>query len=265
MKQSALQGKVAIVTGASSGIGRATAMALAREGADVVLAARTKSKLHEVAQEIQTLGRKALVVPTDVTNRCEVDRAVAQTLDLWGHIDILVVNAGAYVRSPVVELTVEEIERSMAVNFYGALYTVLAVQPHLLDRGCGYIVLMSSMDAKKGLPLDAPYVAAKAALAGYGQVLRQELRPKGIHVTLVFPGRVDTPLLDTLEVPWVSAKIAPETVATAIVKAIQRRKVEVIIPFQARLLRWVDAFSPRLGDWFVRVLRLEGWERGLRS
>jgi len=261
VKRSKLLGKVAIVTGASSGIGRATALALAREGVDVALAARTESALRQVAGEIGTLGREALVVPADVTCRSEVDDLVAATVARWGHIDILVANAGAYVRSSIVDLTVEEVERSMAVNFYGALYTVLAAQPTLLVQGSGHIVLVSSVDGKKGLPLDAPYVAAKFALAGYGEVLRQELRDEGIAVSTIFPGRVDTPLIDDLEVPRVSGKIPPQAVARAIVDAILHKTPEVVIPFQARLLCLVNAVVPRLADWFVRVFCLQGWER----
>lgn len=261
MRKSTLSGRVAVVTGASSGIGRATAVALARHGSNVALAARRESMLRKVQEEIAALGREALVLPTDVTRRHEVDQMVAKTLGRWGQIDILVANAGAYIRSPVKDLTVEDMKRSMSVNFYGVLYAILAVQSHLLEQGCGHIVLVSSMDAKKGLPLDAPYVAAKSAMAGYGQVLRQELAPRGVDVTLVYPGRVDTALIDSLEVPWVSSKISPEAVAEAIVAAIHHKRAEVIVPFQARLLHLVDAICPRLGDWFVRVLSLEGWEK----
>lgn len=261
MGPSTLLDKVAIVTGASSGIGRVTALALAREGTHVALAARTESALEDVAGEIRALGREALVVPTDVTRRQEVEHLVAQTLERWGRVDILVANAGAYVRAPVVDLTVDDVEESMAVNFYGALHAVLAVQPHLVDRGSGHIVLMSSIDGKKGLPLDAPYAAAKFALAGYGEVLRQELRDCGVHVTTIFPGRVDTPLIESLEVPAVSAKMAPGAVARAVVGAIKDKKAEVIIPFHGRLLHLVDVLSPRLGDWFVRFFHLQGWER----
>ncbi|MGD2104308.1 MAG: SDR family NAD(P)-dependent oxidoreductase [Anaerolineae bacterium] len=252
--------KVAVVTGASSGIGRVTALALAKEGMHVALAARTESALRDVAEEIRTLGQEALVVPTDVTHRTEVDHLVKETLGRWGRIDILVANAGEYVRSPILDMTLRDVEQSMAVNFYGALHAVLAVQPHLVDRGSGHIVLMSSIDGKKGLPLDAPYAAAKFALAGYGEVLRQELRSHGVHVTTVFPGRVDTPLIETLEVPPISAKIPPNAVARAIVDAVRQKKPEVVIPFHGRLLQLVDVLSPRLGDWVVRFFHLQGWE-----
>jgi NADP-dependent 3-hydroxy acid dehydrogenase YdfG len=254
--------QVAIVTGASSGIGRATALALAERGAHVSLAARTESALHELADEIRLLGREALVVPTDVTDKDQVDHLVMETLARWGRVDILVANAGAYVRCPIRELTVEEVRRSMAVNFYGALYAVLAVQPHMLEQGDGHIVLVSSLDGKKGLPRDAPYAAAKFALAGYGEVLRQELCGSGVRVTVVFPGRVDTPLIDMLEVPQVSAKIPAQAVAGAIAAAIRRPRPEVIIPIQARAFHLVNVISPRLGDWLVRLFHLQGWERG---
>ena len=261
VKGSSLVNKVAVVTGASSGIGRATALELAREGSLVALAARTESRLEQVATVIRAMGREALVVPADVTSRDDVDRLVAETLSRWGHVDILVANAGAYVRSPVTELTVGDVERSMAVNFYGALHAVLAVQPHLLEQGDGHIVLVSSLDGKKGLPLDAPYVAAKFALAGYGDVLRQELQGRGVAVTTVFPGRVDTPLIDTLAVPEISPKIPPQAVARAIIGAIRRRKPEVIVPPRAWLLHLANVLSPRLADWAVRTLQLQGWEK----
>ncbi|MFO7743581.1 MAG: SDR family NAD(P)-dependent oxidoreductase [Anaerolineae bacterium] len=252
--------RVAIVTGASSGIGRVTALMLAELGARVALAGRRESALDEVAEEIRRLGREALAVRTDVTDRDQVDHLVAATLARWEAVDILVANAGAYIRSPIRELSVEDVRRSMAVNFYGALYAVLAVQPHMLERGDGHIVLVSSLDGKKGLPCDAPYVAAKFALAGYGEVLRQELRGSGVDVTIVFPGRVDTPLIDTLEVPRLSAKIPADAVARAITRAIRRPRPEVILPFQARAFHLVNVLSPRLGDWLVRLLHLQGWE-----
>lgn len=165
--------KIAIVTGASSGIGRETALALASQGADVALATRDVPKLNMVAQAIRTLGREALVVPTDVTDQDQVDGLVQATMARWNRVDILVANAGVYVRCPVKRLTVAEIERSMAVNFYGALYCVLAVLPIMLAQQSGLLVLVTSVDGKKGIPPDAPYVAAKFALSGFGEVLRQ--------------------------------------------------------------------------------------------
>jgi NADP-dependent 3-hydroxy acid dehydrogenase YdfG len=265
MRRDALLDKIAIVTGASSGIGRATALALACEGARVALAARSEAALQEVAQAIRAQGREALVVPTDVTQREQVERLVAETLARWGRVDILVANAGQYVRCCATELTVADLERAMAVNFYGAVYGVLAVLPHMLARQSGHLVLVSSVDGKKGLPIDTPYVSAKFALTGFGEVLRQELRGAGVYVTTVFPGRIDTPLLDGMRVPWISPKYPPEMVARAIVGGIRRRKPEVIVPGFYRLFVILNAVSPRLADWFVRVSHLEGWETATRQ
>jgi NADP-dependent 3-hydroxy acid dehydrogenase YdfG len=256
-----IAGKIAIVTGASSGIGRATALALASAGAHVALAARGAGALYELADGIRALGREALVVPTDVTQQSEVQRLIDETLTRWGRVDILVANAGEYVRASVEDLSIAHIERSLAVNFYGASYAVLGVLPIMRQQQGGHIVLVSSMDARLCLPLDAPYIAAKCALSGLGDVLRQELFASGIDVTTVFPGRVDTPLIETLEVPAVSAKIPAEAVAQAILRAIRRRQAEVMVPAQAKTLYYIKVLFPRLGDWLIRQLRLQGWAK----
>jgi len=259
-----LHGKVAVITGASSGIGRATAVTLAEKGSRLALAARNAAALQKVAREIEGLGGEALVVPTDVTHQDQVVNLVARTLARWERIDILVANAGDYVRCPIVELTVGEVERSMAVNFYGVLYSILAVLPHMLKQGSGHLVMVNSMDGRVGLPLDAPYVAAKFALGGFGEVLRRELYGTGIGVTTVFPGRVDSPMIAGLKVPWVTAKTPPSHVARAIARAIRRGQPQVILPFRTRALDFLNGLtnnlSPRLGDWVVRWLHLEGWE-----
>jgi short-subunit dehydrogenase len=258
----ALLDKVAIVTGASSGIGRETALALADQGAHVVLAARDVTRLQEVAKAIRALGRETLVVPTDVTHTEQVEQMAAQTLGRWGRIDVLIANAGLYVRRPVTELTLDDMKRSMDVNFYGAVSAVLAVLPSMLAQGSGHLVLVASMDGKKGIPPDAPYVAAKYAMNGFGDVLRQELHGTGVYATTVFPGRVDTPMIEHLRVPTISSKLPPQAVAHAIVKAIRSQSPEVIIPRSARALVYLNIVSPRLADWFVRKLHLQGWEIG---
>jgi NADP-dependent 3-hydroxy acid dehydrogenase YdfG len=252
--------KVAVVTGASSGIGHATSFALSKQGACVALAARSTDTLDRFVREIHELGGSALALPTDVTRPEQVARLVEETLALWGRVDILISNAGQYIRSPISDLNIAAIERSMAVNYYGHVYAVTAVIPRMLAQKSGHIVLVSSMDAKKGLPPDAPYVSAKFALTGFGEVLRQELYGSGIHVTTVFPGRVDTPMIANLRVPAIQPKLSAETTARAILRAIERRQAEVYLPAYSRLLVYLNVFTPRAADWVARIFHLQGWE-----
>jgi len=252
--------KVAIVTGASSGIGRATALALAKQGALVALAARRREALLEVAEEIKSQGKTAMIVPTDVTVKEQVEQMVQEVLARWGRVDILVSNAGEYIRAPIIDLDPADIQRSFDVNFFGGIYCVKAVLPQMLSQKSGQIVFVTSMDGKLGLPPDAPYVSAKFALTGFCEVLRQEVRDSGISVTNILPGRVDTPMIDHLKFLWLSAKVSPEKVALATLDALRKQKPIVIIPSQAKLLYYINVFAPSLSDRLARYLHLEGWE-----
>jgi NADP-dependent 3-hydroxy acid dehydrogenase YdfG len=251
--------KVAIITGASSGIGRATALALAEHGACLAIAARRESALSELAKEIRKRGGQALSLPTDVTQREQVEAMVQQALSQWGRVDILLANAGEYIRSPILDLDPADLQRSFDVNYFGGVYCIKAVLPHMLARKSGHILAVTSMDGKIGLPPDAPYVSAKFALTGFLEVLRQEVSDHGIAVTNVLPGRVDTMMIEQLRFSWISPKISPEVVARAIVDAIRKRKPIVIVPPQAKLLYYINVFAPRLSDRLSRFFRLEGW------
>lgn len=265
MARTSLQGKIAIVTGASSGIGKETALTLARRGACVALGSRSTTDLEQVAEEIRDLGQEALVVTTDVTRQDQVERLVQEALSRWSRVDILIANSGQYIRAPIREVTALTMERSMAVNFYGGLYAILAVLPHMLARSSGHIVLVSTLDAKRPIPPDAPYVAAKCALSSFFEVLRQELQGSGVYTTAVFPGRVDTPMVERLNFPWFSAKISAERVAKDIVGGIERRQTEIILPSHMKLLYYMSLilglFSPTLLDRILPELNLEGWEK----
>ncbi|NPA31284.1 MAG: SDR family NAD(P)-dependent oxidoreductase [Chloroflexi bacterium] len=258
---SRIRDAVVLLTGASSGIGAATARALAQEGARLSLAARRADALEALADELRRdYGAAVHWASVDVTDADQVQAWVRDAHAHFGRVDIAIANAGQYVRRPVTEWRVEDFQRSCAVNFYGALHLILAAQPIMLAQGQGHFVLVSSLDAKKGLPPDGPYVAAKYALSGIGGVMRQELAPLGIQVTVVYPGRVDTPMIADLEVPRISAKLPPEKVARAIVRGIRRNKAEVIVPWMGYLL-YLDCFAPRLADFLVRKLNLAGRPR----
>jgi short-subunit dehydrogenase len=251
--------RVAIVTGASAGIGRATALALAKEGACVALIARRETALLELAKEIEKWGGKALVSPIDVTKGAQVESMVQQVLAHWGRVDILVSNAGEYIRVPIAQLAPADLQRSLNVNYFGGVHCIRAVLPHMLAQKKGQIVAVTSMAGKIGIPPDAPYVSAKFALTGFLEVLRQEVHGQGIAVTNVMPGRVDTGMIDNLKFSRVSPKISPDSVARAILHGIRKQKPIVIVPPQAKLLYYINVFAPSLSDRLTRFFRLEGW------
>jgi uncharacterized protein len=261
MTTNSFQGKVAIVTGASSGIGRATALALASQGAYVALASRNNEALSALAQELKRQGRQAIAIPTDVTQREQVQALIQQVLAQWERVDILISNAGEYIRAPIRDLDPAMIQHSFDVNFFGSVYCVKAVLPQMLRQKSGHIVFVTSMDGKIGLPPDAPYVSAKFALTGFCEVLRQEVRDSGISVTNVLPGRVDTGMIEGLKFTWISPKISPESVAAAILNGIRKRRPIVIVPPLAKLLYYINVFAPTLSDQLSRFFHLEGWAK----
>jgi len=253
--------RTALVTGASSGIGASLAVELAGSGHAVALAARDVEKLERVAERIRQQGGEAIAIRCDVTDRAAVTRLVDEAIAAFGWLDVVVANAGAYQRKPATELTRADFDAAFAVNFFGVVHLVEAVLPRLLTEGSGHLVFVTSFDARKPMPHDGAYAAAKAAVSTYVAALRQTLHGRGVHVCTVFPGRVDTPMTAQLRVPAISAKIPPARVAKAILRAIRRGSPEVVVPWHCRLLLWADTLSPRLGDWLVRVLGLDGREQ----
>lgn len=252
-------GRVAVVTGASSGIGLATARALAAEGWTVVLTARDSKTLETLAAEIKGNGGMAHVIPVDLRSADGPERVIDEAIALLGRIDLLVANAGVYVRKRPRETNAGDYQASMELNFYGSVRPILRVLPHMLERRSGQIVGISSVDGKKGLTYDIVYVPTKFALTGFLDVLRQELHGTGVAVTTVLPGRVDTPMIGDLRVPVVSPKISSEAVARAVMRGVRRRSAEVLVPYwSSKALVVISALSARLGDWLIRMLRLEG-------
>ncbi len=199
-----LEGKSAIVTGASSGIGAATARALVTEGVRVALAARRMERLEALRDELTAAGGEALVVATDVTRREDVEALAAATLGAYGRIDILVNNAGLMPLSFMKNLHVEEWERMVDVNIKGVLYGIAAVLTHMRERGGGHIVNVSSVAGRRLFPSGAVYCGTKFAVSAISEGLRAELSASdGIRVTAIEPGAVATELTTTITDPAV--------------------------------------------------------------
>ncbi|UYZ60747.1 3-ketoacyl-ACP reductase [Hymenobacter latericus] len=189
-----LTGKVALVTGAGKGIGRAVAVALAKEGAHVGLLARTETQLQEVAREIAALGGKAAVVAADVADRLAVEAAVEQVRQQLGPIDILINNAGIGTFAKLLDMPVEEWERIIQVNLLGTYYTTRAALPDMVARQAGDIINVASTAGQRGAATTSAYSASKFAVLGFTESLMQEVRKQNIRVSALTPSTVATEL-----------------------------------------------------------------------
>lgn len=197
-----LLGKVAIVTGGGRGIGRAISLTFAREGARMVIVARSAGEIQEVAREIQELNQQeVLVMQVDVSKEMDVTRMVGQTLDRFGTVDILVNNAAINLpKRNVVDLTLEEWEQVLSVNLTGAFLTTKAVLPVMMERRRGKIINISSRGGRVGAAGRGPYRASKAALINFTESVAAEMRDYGIYVNAICPGAVNTRMIEEITV-----------------------------------------------------------------
>ena len=187
-----LENHVAIITGSGRGIGRATALAFAKEGADIVLAARTETEIASVAEEVEQLGRRALAIPTDVQVKSDVDKMVSQTFDTFGKVDILVNNAGVAIHDPISKIREEDWDLTMAVNLKGVFLCTQAVFSHMCEQKYGHIVNVSSISGKFGHVNGGSYCASKFAVIGFTETTNNEGKRHGVKASVVCPGPVDT-------------------------------------------------------------------------
>jgi NAD(P)-dependent dehydrogenase (short-subunit alcohol dehydrogenase family) len=196
-----LAGQVALVTGAGRGIGLAVAAAFAREGALVVLAARSTRELASVQRDIEAAGGRALAVPTDVRQEPAVAALVSRALAESGHIDCLVTAAGLAAFGPVADAKTEDWDQLMAVNLRGAFLCCRAVLPAMTAQGRGTIINIGSVVTSRTLPGSGAYTAAKYGLLGFSRVLAEEMRTQGVRVGVLSAGATDTPLWDAVPQP----------------------------------------------------------------
>lgn len=211
-----LAGKIAIVTGAGRGIGRATALLLGQSGARVVLASRSEFELSAVSEEITKQNGEALAVSTDLTRDDEMERLVNRALEHWGSVDYLINNAGWGRTAPVIKAKVEDWDRTLQVNLRAPMILSQLVLPTLIEKGEGAIINIGSISARAGQANTAAYSASKSGLISFTESLYEEVREYGIKVAVILPGFVDTALIPPTRRLDRSKMIRPEDIAQTV-------------------------------------------------
>jgi short-subunit dehydrogenase len=247
-----LAGMVALVTGASSGMGAATAVALAAVGARLVVTGRDKTRLDEVAEQAG-----AVAIPADLTEPDGPDRLVAAALAATGRVDLLVSNAGTGWAGPIGELEPATAADMVGLNLLAPIQLARLLAPGMMARGTGRIIFVSSVAGATGVRHEAAYAATKAGLNCLAESLSYELSPHGVGVTLVLPGVVDTPFFDRrghrYDRAW-PIPIRPERVASAIVDAAARDRAVVYVPGWMQLPARIHGVAPRTFRWLAGAI-----------
>jgi short-subunit dehydrogenase len=262
-----LEGRTAILTGASGGLGMYIAKALASQKMNLVLTALSGSTLDDVAAKISH-QTKVLSFPADLADRAALESLIINARNAFGAIDLLVNNAGVAMFFPYHKLRSDDIKRSINVNLTSSLLLTRMVLPGMLERGSGHIVNISSLSGKAGPSCAELYVATKAALIAFTESLRAEYRGTGVSASVICPGFVEAGIYqraveDTgLTAPWILGTSSPERVARAVVEAIKKDRPEIIVnPGPTRLLTTVAEFFPSFAEWVLRYFGINDWFR----
>lgn len=253
--------KVVLITGASSGIGKDSAIKFAGEGAKVALVSRSKEKLEAVANEIKQFNQDVLVIPTDVSSKEQVKNAVNKTIEKFGQLDVLFNNAGSSEVGLVEDADfVEKVKKLFEVDFLGTVYFTKEVLPVMKKQGSGHIMNMSSVVGRKAFPHFGAYSSIMHAITGFTASLRQELRGSRINVSVIHPALTQTPLLEHVrqeDMPPPFRRFTPipvDQVGKAVLDGVYNNRPRIIVPFQPKLMLLADAVSPKIGDLIVRLL-----------
>jgi NAD(P)-dependent dehydrogenase (short-subunit alcohol dehydrogenase family) len=251
--------RTVLVTGASSGIGRETALAFAAAGANVVLVARTAAALAKTATAARKHGVKALAIPTDVTKPASVQACFRKAIKRFGRIDVVVNNAGVMIPATVPEIRAADLQKMLDVNLFGALWVMQAAVKAMRAQGGGHIVNVASLAGRRGFSPLGGYSATKFALVGLTEALRTELVGEPVNVSLVMPGVIDTPMAEVaLQDPtsaglWrKSLNMPPSWVVWSIFAAIKFRLAEVAVPPGGAALEKLASLTPGTTDAFLR-------------
>ena len=243
--------KVVLITGASSGIGKQTAIEFAKLGSSIILVARRKNKLEQVENELKQFNVNTLVCVCDVSKKDQVDELSKIVLQKFDSVDILVNNAGFAIYGLVSDLSINEIESQMETNYFGMIYCVKNFLPLMLKKKSGHIVNVASVGASFGVPGVSSYCATKFAMLGFSEGLKHELYGTGVGLTVVSPIMVRTPLFEHPSFTNFSkfstgVSLSSETVAKTIIKASNSSRLEIVVPSVARAAIWFKQTFPFL-------------------
>ena len=243
--------KVVLITGASSGIGKQTAIEFAKLGSSIILVARRKNKLEQVENELKQFNVNTLVCVCDVSKKDQVEELSKIVLQKFDSIDILVNNAGFAIYGLVSDLSINEIESQMETNYFGMIYCVKNFLPLMLKKKSGHIVNVASVGASFGVPGVSSYCATKFAMLGFSEGLKHELYGTGVGLTVVSPIMVRTPLFEHPSFTNFSkfstgVSLSSETVAKTIIKASNSSRLEIVVPSVARAAIWFKQTFPFL-------------------
>jgi len=237
-----------LITGASSGIGKETAVQFAKKGSNVILVARRKQKLEQLSNNLKKFNVSTLVCECDVSDKFQVEKMSKLVLEKYGFVDILVNNAGFAIYGSVSDLTIEEIESQMKTNYFGMVYCTKNFLPLMLEKKTGHIVNVASVAASFGLPGIASYCASKFAMLGFSESLKHELKGTNVGITVVSPIMVRTDFFDHpsfKKIPKYSPiSLSDKTVAKAILRAANSSRLEIVTPSIVRVAIWMKNTFP---------------------
>lgn len=261
---------VAIVTGGGSGIGRALCHAFSREGITTIIMGRTKNKIIAVARKIEETGGMTEAVQTDVSNERDFTKAINDIYKKYGRLDYMVNNAGVAIAGEFRDLKLEHFKTVLSTNLMGTLYGTQCAYEIMRKQGYGNIVNMSSITGLVGLPTSTAYVMSKSGIVGFTVSLWRECRGSDIHVSVVCPGKIDTPIWDSIELVNVKEKnphfrpifpkpITSEDAARYIIKGLRKKKPIIVFPLSAKMIWWLYRYIPVImnpvGDKIVKDFR----------
>lgn len=266
MKLKSIEQQVVTVVGASSGIGRETALEFAKRKAKVVVSARTESALASLVDEIKAFGGDALAVPADVAEFDQVKRIVDRTVEHYGRLDTWVHAAGTAIIAPFEQVTPEEFQRVIQVNLMGAVYGAMVAMPHLRQTGRGALIAISSVEARRSLPLQTAYSASKHGVEGFLDSLRSELKQEGfpISITNIIPSVINTPFYNKARTKLgvmptgIPPYYQPSLVAEAILHAAEHPTRDLIVGDVGRVIDLFQKIAPDLTDTLVGAIAVPG-------